>query len=522
MKFSVSKIAIKYLKLCNYKIDEKTFELQIETHPEYPSIKSISDTFDYFKVDNLAVKVPRESLEQLPKLFISLFRIEKYYELVLTERKKNYVIITDKNLNRHKLSFNQFKENWEGTILAIEENIIDENNSIKYNLINLYILPFIAIFLVNLSNYNEIGVVVYNLFSLFGFILSYFIVKEALGIHNKTVSKVCESISKSNGCNGVINNKKSLFFNSISLSDASIVYFSINILSFLFVGFNQTILFSISLGSVPVVLFAIYYQGAVLKQWCILCLGVSTVLIVQFLTLSLMFESFTFNISFLLKYLYVVFFVLLFWKIIKELWVKNLKLSLLEIDFLKFKRNKDLFTTMLNKQKLINNNLINKDYKITFGSKNPFIVIDAVTNPYCGYCSESFKVYYNLLTTNKNVQINFVFSVPNDITSIEMQVAVTILNIYFSDGEEQALQALNDWYIEREIDKWKKKYDLATNINDEIFSILKIQNDWLIENDITQTPATIIDGCFFPKLYNIEDLLLFIDDMLLDKQNTIL
>lgn len=63
MKPTIANIANKYLKLSNYTIDNKTFELQLETHPDYPSFKSISDTFDYFGIENIVAIAPKEALE---------------------------------------------------------------------------------------------------------------------------------------------------------------------------------------------------------------------------------------------------------------------------------------------------------------------------------------------------------------------------------------------------------------------------------------------------------------------------
>lgn len=73
MDTKIAGIANKYLKSANYNIENKTFEFQLETHPDYPSIKSISDTFDYFGIENLIAKVPKEILHKLPKFFIALF-----------------------------------------------------------------------------------------------------------------------------------------------------------------------------------------------------------------------------------------------------------------------------------------------------------------------------------------------------------------------------------------------------------------------------------------------------------------
>ncbi|WP_158626850.1 vitamin K epoxide reductase family protein [Flavobacterium sp. GT3R68] len=522
MQSPIANIVNKYLKLSNFSIDSKTFELQVETHPDYPSLKSISDTFDYFGIENLIAKVPKEAFDQLPNSFIALLIKDNDSKLILTEKKKNGILITEENLTKQKISVEAFKKNWDGTIIAIEDNKQHNDISESFNFKKIGVLVFGLIILMNILNSNTIEIISYNLLSLIGLLISYFIVKESFGIHNKAVAKVCETISKKDGCKTVINDKQSAIFSRIPLSDAAIIYFLISVLSSVITGFNVPLLFCVSLCSIPFVLFTLYYQGFVLKQWCALCLGVSLTLIFQFLVLTASFQGFYFDFTILMKYLFTIFLVVIVWHNLKLLWIKNSKLAAIEIDFLKFKRNKELFDNLLKKEKLINNNLITTENKIVFGSDNPVLTINAVTNPFCGYCAESFRTYYNLLNTRKGVDVNLVFSVPNDIKKQEMQIVVTIIKIYLKGNKREALESLKDWYSDRNIKNWESKYGLAKSINEEVFSLLKNQQNWLQVNNIKHTPATFIGDYYFPKSYNIEDLSMFIDDMILDKQNLVL
>lgn len=517
-----SQITNKYLKLSNYTIDIENFELQLQTHPDYPSIKSISDTFDYYNIENLVAKVPKEALEKLPNYFIALLNKDNGSKLFLAEKKKNKITVTDENLNKQTVSFDAFKESWDGTIIAIEDNKLGSDISSSFNFKKMGFLVFGIITLINLFNFNKIEVFIYNTLSLVGLFISYFIVEESLGIHNKTVAKVCETVSKANGCSGVINHKKSKLFDTISLSDASIIYFIINVLMLIVAGFNFSVLFCISLSSIPIVLITLYYQGFILKQWCALCLGVSTVLVLQFLVLSVNFEGLDFDISFSLKYLFTTFLVVLVWRNLKLLWVKNSKLASVEMEFLKFKRNKELFDTLLIKQELINNNLIAKENKIIFGSRNPLIIINAITNPLCGFCVESFQTYYKMLKTQKDIQINFIFSVPVEGNNPDTQIVKTILHIYLNESKEKAFGALNDWFQERTISKWQNKYKMSVNFDNRIVTILKAHQNWLNVNHVYHTPATMVDNYYYPQAYNINDLLLFVDDMLLEQKELIL
>jgi len=61
-----------YLKREQYRVNEKNLKLQLLSNPDYPSVKSITDSLDYFNIDNLAANVPKDALEQLPNFFLAI------------------------------------------------------------------------------------------------------------------------------------------------------------------------------------------------------------------------------------------------------------------------------------------------------------------------------------------------------------------------------------------------------------------------------------------------------------------
>ncbi len=93
-------IVYKHLQLSNYNIDKKILELHLLTHPEYPSIKSITDTYDYFGIENIVASVPFEVISQLPENFISLINGKLY----LVKKDNNAAYIIDGKLQKNKNS----------------------------------------------------------------------------------------------------------------------------------------------------------------------------------------------------------------------------------------------------------------------------------------------------------------------------------------------------------------------------------------------------------------------------------
>jgi uncharacterized membrane protein len=337
-------------------------------------------------------------------------------------------------------------------------------------------------------------------------------------MNNKTINKFCDSVSKNQGCSNVINDVKAKLFNVISLSDACIVYFSSLLLFSIFVEFNVSLLFLISIFSLPVIFYSIYYQALVIKDWCALCIGISVILITQFLILLYNFNSFGFDLSIVSKAIIIVIVTSILWHIIKNLQITNLSLESSKIDFIKFKRNKILFNELLSKKYLVNNDILIDDNRIYFGSNNPKLVIIAVTNPLCGFCAESFQTYYEILNKYEDIQINFVFSLfTNDPNNPAYKILNSFLELYYRKSKEEAIEALKEWFDSKDFNNWIKKNNQTEAQNIEF--ILKRHLDWTIENNIHKTPKTIINNNFYPDEYNIKDIFYFIDDMLLENKN---
>jgi len=515
LKESIEKIVNKYAQLSNCEVDSKSINLQLLTHPDYPSIKSISDTYDYFGIENIVVNVPFDVLNQLPKNFIGL--IDDKIHLI--NKYKNFVFITNENLKKSKISFDKLKESWNGIILAIEPKKENRNTKKIKNDYLFFGCLLLSSFLLSTIKYN-INSLVYSITTFLGFLLSYFIVKETFGNNNKTINKFCEAISKKDGCSNVINNSKFRLFNLIPLSDACIVYFSSLLLFLTLVEFNSSLLFLVSLFSLPVIVYSLYYQALIIKDWCALCLGISAILIFQFVVLFHSFNHFIYDLTIFLKATFTVAFITILWLKIKNLLTNKLTLESTNIEFIKFKRNKLLFQELLSKNKLVDSDsLLSDDNRIFFGSKNPKLVIIAVTNPLCGFCTESFRIYYELLNKYEEIQINFVFSLfTNDKDNPAYKIINTFLELYNNKSKADAIQSLKNWYELKDFDIWMKKYDQVFNQNQFTESILKKHYDWLVKNNISNTPTTLINNNYYPNEYNIKDILYLIDDIILENK----
>ncbi|WP_298156209.1 vitamin K epoxide reductase family protein [Flavobacterium sp.] len=512
MKPSVAGLVNRHLKLSNYHIEPKTLDMQLQTHPDFPTFKAVSDTYDYFGIRNLAARIPFAAIRQLPENFIALLKSNGDLEAFLVQRRKSGFLITNQNMERQKLSADAFETIWEGTTILIDENKRTVSGAGVFEKTAFIAMAAFAVF--SLISVNSIPFIAYHLLSLSGLALSYYILKESFGFHSKTTAKVCATISKQDGCGVVINDQNAKLFKWISLSDAVLVYFLSITLSAILIGANDAVFLTLAALSIPVVLYSIYYQGIVVRKWCALCLGISGILMVQFVLACMHWPAMAPSIAYASKFLFIVLFVSLSWYKLKGVLSERFRLESVEFEFTRFRRDQELFLMCLTKEHLKDHNVIAKSHKITFGSDKPVIVIDAVTNPMCGFCSEAFKTYAGLLKTyGEKVQINLIFSVPNkNTTHPATQIVMAVLAMYLSGDKTQSLHMLASWFEKRDLKDWLNQYPVQQDAR--ITAILNDHHDWVASNGVTQIPTTFINNYLFPKRYDLSDIFLFIDDLI--------
>jgi protein-disulfide isomerase len=123
------------------------------------------------------------------------------------------------------------------------------------------------------------------------------------------------------------------------------------------------------------------------------------------------------------------------------------------------------------------------------------------------------------LNKYEEIQINFVFSLfTNDKDNPAYKIINTFLELYNNKSKADAIQSLKNWYELKDFDIWMKKYDQVFNQNQFTESILKKHNDWLVKNNISNTPTTLINNNYYPNEYNIKDILYLIDDIILENK----
>ncbi len=509
----------KFILNNNFVINPEDFKLQLISNPSFPSVKAISDTLDYFGVENIVANVPKDALDQLPDCFLAVLEKDHSKIIAQVQKIKNGVRLFKEDGKKEKVSLKEFNDLWNGTIIAVEKNTEEVSNKTSFN--NPF-LPLLAIgvltlgYLFSTQNLQEI---IYTTFSVIGFIVSFLIVRESFGLQNKSTSKICNSSEKNTNCSEVINDKTSKIFGLISLSDASIVYFTSLLVIITFLGYNTTFFLGLSALSIPLIIYSLYAQAYLIKKWCPLCLGIAAVFTAQIVVTLLPAFNLDINIFYIAKSVVLFAASYFLWLLIKDTIKKSLNEESLQIEFYKFKRNEQLFFTLLKKEKLTSNQQLEASSKITFGNPNAQLEIISITNPLCGFCTKAFESYDSLLEKfGDKIKLTIVFNVSSEnLENPSTQISQRVIELY-QENKEDAYKALKNWFLHRDVDKWQLKYNKPTMLSN--YNIINSQYKWCLDNKINYTPATLIGDNFFPKEYEIKDLSLFMDYIVATQNKT--
>jgi len=490
-------------------LNKEDLNLQLLSHENYPSFRSVSDTFDYFGIENLAATVPIEALEQLPEFFLTLINIEGKNIFVSVHKTQNRINCRSTEQKPQQYSYADFKKIWSGTIIVVEKNTTPSNVKNRQTLVFLGIAAVLT--LLTLIYPFSLITAATGLLALIGIYISWLITKEELGIRDTITAALCSTLNEKGSCSNIINSKIR-FLGLISLSTATSIFFVSQLIVLLFIGFDATFFSIALLAAIPAVLYSLYSQAFVLKEWCALCLATAFILVIE---TGFVFTTpliFTFNAAYWIKALLCITLVGLGTHYIKALIEKNIALKKSEMDFFKFKRNYGLFTSLLYKKQLANTINIPQQQQVRFGSDNPVLTIQAVTNPLCGYCTDAFRSYFSLLEKYEtDIQVQFIFSVPYEKPdTLSTKIALEVLEAY-SHNPKQALLLLKDWFDKKDISEWENK---PGNPSPDKLQLLQSHRNWCDANGILYTPATFINSYYYPNEYKTQEFILFADEMI--------
>jgi len=433
--------------------------------------------------------------------------------LYLIEKNDNKIFIDGQVTNLSKL-----RDIWTG-IIILSEKIDNKKTKDKedFNWLQIlsggFIIGFIIFNLLR-SSLNMLSIS-FLLFNVLGLLFALRTHRDLLNWENKLTEKIC-GITKSE-CDTIFQSNKWKILEKIKLNDISLVLFSTQLLSFLFfnyLGNTENFYFffhKFLIASIPIIILSIFYQGAIIKQWCAICLSISGILITQ-----LFITSFVSNKSYSTNSVFIIIFIL---SLVTYIWILSkkhllahqaMKETLLKLN--SFKRNYSLFQNSLLNQKITTSPI---DKGIIIGN-NHFdkLEITLVTNLHCIFCKKAHLIIDDILAKFKNdLKIRIIFSADRKKIDKETELLYLTLIQISKRNKKEFYNALSDWFDDTNLERWLRKYREEITINPKI---LDEDLQWCRANGFNFTPVMTINNFTLPTYYQISDIPYLISELLND------
>jgi Vitamin K epoxide reductase family len=509
-------ILLKFAHDFKYAPNREDFSDYYMAHPDYPSLNAITDTLDFFDIENIAAKVLPEQFDELPDKIITLIEsdIGEVFVYILAKDEHHVTYLDESNKTLHETR-EKFIAKWNKIVLVIDENEYPSKKTIASSKNLWFAIIIISLMLVGFQQAIKFSIVtlMYSLLSLLGLVISVFILQENFGLSNAFTSKICGVTQTDKGnCQSILQSDGAKIYRDYTLSDACLIFFTTTSLLLLFYSSNLYFI-TISLFAIPILIYSIYYQSAKVKKWCALCLGVLSVLtgmmlITFFSNTNIHFQSII-NPS--ITFLLALGLITTVWLNLRPLISGYFQLKKTDFEHMRFKRNSNTFEVVLNSTKKLDTQSLTSLEGIVIGEKIAIHKIDLFLSPSCRYCHTAFKEAFELYQKHSNtIKLTIYFNVNIDnINNPYRVVAEIITENYLLVGESKALELLAAWHIERfTLETFVQKFPIT--ISQSAKNIILSHQDWCNSNQLLYAPIRLFNHKLMPNEYSISDLKYFI------------
>jgi uncharacterized membrane protein len=509
-------VLFKLLCRLNVAYERKSILNDLEKHPYYPSLLSISDVLTTINVEHKAFQMnSTEISHMLPVPFVANARFNGHFVLV-EAIDESAVYLSDQKWNKKKVRLDDFKNTFRGTILmpsAIADSEHSKAFKINSPLISEMLFITATLLLAGLISFKS-GFFFHLRWQLalwtsmkgIGLITSIMLLIQS-NAKSEFIQKICHLGSKTS-CDSILESNAAKLTDGLSWSEIGFFYFMGTFLLNFF-GRNQPGMLTISailtILSLPYTFYSIYYQYLIAKKWCILCCTVQAVLWLEFFAILLNRNGHAdVNIGDLPATIICLLSPPLVWYAFKPLIGRRAKADALASQLRAVKFNDKAFETVLKAQEWIDQP--DKSWSIALGNENAEHIVTMVTNPYCSPCALTHKLLHELLMNNTNVQARIVFAVSNDATDSRAQISRHLLALSEKAHHTVIAEAMSEWYkaAKRDYEAWSRNFPVEIT-NAEYIKIDR-HNSWYKEANIKSTPALFVNGYRLPVGYELSDL----------------
>jgi len=520
------------LDLLHIKVTTTTLTKTLTKHAEFPRLTSVVAALQQWKTEVLVVEADLALLREIPCPVLSFVNDERKRYIVINKAEEDRILYFDAEKGNVEEDAATFNAKWSRVAVVIEAKTASGEADYAENLqrekasrYRKYAVSAFLLVTVLLTIFTGVGNGMYNPFiriplffaKITGFILSYYLILVEMGNVSTIGRKVCNLSAKFN-CFSVLNSPASKMIPGVTLADLGIIYFGGGTLSIVL----STLLngaasvfyvhFILSALACLFTFYSIYYQALVIKKWCPLCLLVCLVLWGEFLIQSAQpaTSGVVLNLSLVQLFLASYGSVILVWLVLKPKMIEGMKVQALDRELSILKSDPDIFRLVLTKQSLVTPLQFSKRFR--WGSRNAKLNINAVINPLCVLCADTFnaldKIFENHLD---KVHIDIIFKLTADANPATQRVVRDVLSLVYTGQINLAKQLLQRSFSVG-VEKYALIYPEFSSWIEQAADQLVIDElvaqhvSWCHQNEINSTPVITVNGYVLPVSFDLEDV----------------
>jgi len=504
-------------------LTRKSLNEEMQKHPDYNSLLAMSEMLDNWNIPNAAYELTFDELlnAEIEGPFISHVLRQRFITVICLNEKE--VIVSNEHWNKHRLSIDEFKQMYSGSVLVAEKDEIsgeaDYTAKHRREIVNNLNIPIViagtAILLLCWLLFRSSYLTTLNwqialltLFKTTGLITAMLLLVQTIDKNNPLIRYLCGDDNKN--CNAILSSEAAKITDELNWSEVGFFYFAGSWLVLLFNSNVPSVIAMMALLnmlSLPYTFYSIFYQWKIAKQWCRLCCTIQVLLWLEFVAFlpSILNGIPAPSLNDLVGIMIGIAIPILSWIFIKPYLVLSKQINPLKAQLRHYKYNRNLFLGLLNDEaKYI---LLDKDNSLIIGNPEAENIITMVSNPYCQPCAKAHK-QLEWLKGREDILLQVVFATSTD-TDQHAEFALHLFAIQQNQSDKSnnlLAKALDNWYEQKQknIEAWAKAHPVKTAIVND--GILERQREWCKLTDISSTPTIFLNGRRISENYQPEDL----------------
>jgi thiol-disulfide isomerase/thioredoxin/uncharacterized membrane protein len=510
------------LELLEVRFTGNYLKEEILSHPQFPSLLTISDVLEKYHISTLPLKIGKEKLNQIPTPCIVQVRVKgnEFFQ-TLSHISEDSLAGYDETGKAFNVNREDFLNIWTGVVLAVEKNENAAEPWIEERLqkekIQTFLIAGLVLFALLALGFewsdlmgsgNGFAAAGFLLLNLIGLGISGLILWREIDKDNPLVQKFCSGGGTAD-CNTILDSTAFKFADgAISPGSLAFAYFFAGSLMLVTQLPSVSLLPTkawISLSTLPVVVISFYYQAFMLRKWCRLCLILLGVLLLEMaLTWVQQIYQYPIDLPAVSSFAFLFIATLLGWIYMKPILDAKDDLHIYKRNLKKLKTDPVIFDTLLSRSKKLR--YPTDGLGIILKNKSPKYQVIKVCNPYCGPCAKAHPELERLVEEGI-IDLQILYFPKADMEDIRTKTITHFLAINSKGNQQVTRKALDHWYTaeKKDYSDFADRYPMNGELNQQQERLLAMKT-WCEKEGITHTPTYFINGYELPKEYSVGDI----------------